>query len=245
LLPYNYESEKMLTLILAESAIETVPQELWKHPAVEGHSKRKGKHPMFTVLDRSYHHAAMKTIKGCEKRGRPDIVHFSLLEALGSPLNKEGLLRIYVHTFNDYVISVAPETRLPKNYNRFIGLMEQLFEFNRVPTNGKPLLVLESRTMPDLISIVKPTYVIAFSRVGKPMTLEGTISKLSNEENLAAIIGGFPSGHFIETNRNLANEIICIDPEMLEAWTVTSRLIYEYERAASLPKKRIKTLIQK
>jgi len=235
----------MLTLILAETAIETVPEELWKHPAVESYSKRRGKHPMFTILDRSYHHAAMKTIKNSERRGRPDIVHLSLLEALGSPLNKEGLLRIYVHAFNDYVISVASETRLPKNYNRFIGLMEQLFEFNCVPPKGKPLLVLERKTMPDLISSVEPTYVIAFSRAGKPMTLEEVVSKFSNEKKPAAIIGGFPSAHFTMTTRDLANEIICIDPEMLEAWTVTSRLIYEYERATSLPKKRVKTIVQK
>ncbi len=62
---------------------------------------------MFNILDRSYHHAAMKDIADSEKRGRPDIAHLCLLEALGSPLNKEGLLRTYVHTYNDYVISVA------------------------------------------------------------------------------------------------------------------------------------------
>ena len=118
----------MLTFILAESALETVPQELWKHPAIENYSEKKGKSPRLIVLDRSYHHAAMEGMKDGEKRGRPDIVHFSLLEALGSPLNREGLLKVYVHTFDDHVISVDPQTRLPKNYNRFIGLMEQLFD---------------------------------------------------------------------------------------------------------------------
>ena len=63
-----------------------------------------------------------------EKRGRPDIVHFTLLEALGSPLNLEGLLKIYVHTYSGYVIDVRPEVRLPRDCNRFSGLMEQLFQ---------------------------------------------------------------------------------------------------------------------
>jgi rRNA small subunit pseudouridine methyltransferase Nep1 len=233
----------MLTLILAESALETVPRELWRHSAVERHSKRRRKPPRFLILDRSYHHVAMKTIEENGKRGRPDIVHFCLLEALGSPLNKESFLRVYVHTFNDHVISVAPETRLPRNYNRFIGLMEQLFESGRVPPEGKPLLILEWRTLPELIGTVKPTHTIAFSRTGKSSTLEKAVSRLKNEENLAAIIGGFPAGHFTETNRNLADEIICIDPNMLEAWTVTSRLVYEYERAVSLPKKRLAVTI--
>jgi len=232
----------MLTLILAESALETVPPELWEHPAVKRHSQIRGKDPKFMILDRSYHHAAMKTIKNSSKRGRPDIVHLSLLEALGSPLSKEGLLKVYVHTSNEHMISVAPETRLPKNYNRFIGLMEHLFEQDRVPPKGKPLLVLERETLAELIKTIEPTYVVAFSRTGKPMTLEEITLRLSNEGNPVAIVGGFPHGHFTETTQNLANEVVCVDPEMLEAWTVTSRLIYEYERATSLIKKRMKTL---
>jgi rRNA small subunit pseudouridine methyltransferase Nep1 len=228
----------MLTVILAESALETVPRELWKHPAVERHSKRRGKPPSFLILDRSYHHAAMKTIEDSMKRGRPDIVHFSLLGALGSPLNKEGLLGVYVHTFNDYVVSVAPEIRLPKNYNRFIGLMEQLFEFGKVPPKGNSLLALERKTLPELISMVEPTYVIAFSGTAKALTLEEAVLRLKKEDNPAAIIGGFPAGHFTETTIRLADKIVCIDPEMLEAYTVTSRLIYEYERTISLSKRR-------
>jgi len=232
----------MLTLILAESALETVPRDLWRHPAAERHSKICGKPPKYLVVDRSYHNAAMKALKDGEKRGRPDIVHFSLLEALGSPLNKEGLLRVYVHTFSDCSISLSPETRLPRNYSRFIGLVEQLFEFGRVPVEGTPLLVLEGRTISDLVGSIRPTYVIAFSRTGKPSTLEEAISRLRNQENLVAIIGGFPAGHFEDATADLADEIICIDREMLEAWTVVSRLVYEYERVVSLPKKRIAEL---
>jgi rRNA small subunit pseudouridine methyltransferase Nep1 len=88
----------------------------------------------------------MKKLEESEKRGRLDIVHFALLEALGSPLNREGLLQTYVHTINDYVITVNPETRLPRNYNRFVGLMEQLFESYRVPPTGQILLKLEGKT---------------------------------------------------------------------------------------------------
>ena len=229
----------MLTLILAESALETVPKELWKHPAVEHHSKRRHKSPRFIILDRSYHHAAMKTIRDNEKRGRPDIVHFCLLEALGSPLNKGGLLKIYVHTINDQVISVSSEIRLPKNYIRFIGLMEQLFQFGKVPKTGNPLLILEHKSLFELISALKPSYLVAFSKTGNPSTLEEVVSRLKGEENPAVSIGGFPLGHFKESTRSLADEVVCVDPDMLEAWTVTSRFIYEFERALSIPKKRL------
>ncbi|MEM1581415.1 MAG: 16S rRNA methyltransferase [Candidatus Bathyarchaeia archaeon] len=233
----------MLTLVLAESALETIPRGLWSNPIIKRFSKRKRKHPKFIILDRSYHHHAMKNMENGMKRGRPDIVHFSLLEALGSPLNKEGLLRIYIHTISDYVISVSPETRLPKNFNRFIGLMEDLFEHRKVPPKGKPLLTLEKKTLPDLISDLEPTFVILFDKAGEAKTFEEITLSLIKQESPLIIIGGFPHGKFSESTLKLADEIACIDPETLEAWTIVSRMIYEYERVLSIPKKRLEKLI--
>jgi rRNA small subunit pseudouridine methyltransferase Nep1 len=181
----------------------------------------------------------MRRLDNNLKRGRPDITHFALLEALGSPLNKEGLLQTYVHTNNDYVIDVNPSTRLPRNYNRFIGLMEQLFQQGKVPSEGQPLLKLEHKTLQQLITETKADYILAFSREGKPKTLQEAVSSLQAKQRPAVIVGGFPHGHFSETTVQLADEIVRVDSEMLEAWTMTSRVIYEYERALSLPKKRI------
>ena len=228
-----------MILILVESALETVPRDLWSHPAIRRHSKRRGKPPGLILLDRSYHHSAMKKLRESEKRGRPDIVHFALLEALGSPLNKERLLQVYVHTNNDYVITVNSEARLPRNYDRFVGLLEQLLELGRVPSKGQTLLELEHKTLSQLLEETETDYVMAFSRKGSPKTLEEAISKLLEKQRPTVIVGGFPHGHFSETTIRLANEVVCVDPEMLETWTLTSRVIYEYERALSLPKKRL------
>lgn len=230
----------MLTLILAESALETIPKNLWRHPAIKRHSKKHRKPPQLIILDRSYHHAAMRTLSDSDKRGRPDIVHFALLEALGSPLNKERLLQVYVHTLNNYVIKVKPETRLPRNYSRFVSLMEQLFKLGKAPPNGKTLLKLESKTLSQLLSEINPTYVVAFSTAGAPHTIEEVTSRLSNEEKPIVIIGGFPHGHFSAITLQSVDELVRIDSEMLEAWTVTSRVIYEYECTISLPMKRLK-----
>jgi len=194
------------------------------------------------LLDRSFHHSAMKSLDQNERRGRPDIVHFALLEALGSPLNKEGLLQTLVHTISDCVIAVNPETRLPRNYDRFVNLIQQLFECGRVPPEQTEaaLLTLEHKTLPQLIRDIKPSYVLAFSRVGKPFTLEAAVSKLAHEKSPVVIVGGFPHGHFSESTMKMVNETVCIDPDMLEAWTVTSRAIYEFERALGFPEKRLK-----
>ena len=184
----------------------------------------------------------MKRLEQNAKRGRPDIVHFALLEALGSPLNKEGLLQVFVHTLDDHVITVNPSARLPRNYNRFVGLLEQLFEFGRVPPKGTALLSLKRQTLTQLLQEVKPPYTVAFSRMGKAQTLEETTSKLSERKKSAVLVGGFPQGHFSKATIKLADEVVCLDHDMLETWTVTSRVIYEYERALSVPEKRLKHL---
>ena len=231
-----------MTLVLAEAALETVPEALWSHPSVRRHSKRQKKPAEHLILDRTLHHLAMKRIGNDLKRARPDITHFALLEALGSPLNKEGLLRVFVHTNQDYVITVNPAIRLPKNYNRFIGLMEQLFEHGKVPHEGETLLKLEKKTLQQLFWDIKPSYVLAFSRQGKPKTVQDAVSALVAMENPAVIVGGFAHGTFTEETARRANEVVCIDSEMLEAWTVTSRLVYEYEKAVLLPVKRLNKL---
>lgn len=230
-----------MTLVLVESALETIPKQLWNHPAVQKNSKQRRKPPSAILLDRSYHHSAMKTLAQAEKRGRPDIVHFAMLEALGSPLNKEKLLQFYVHTLNDYVIRVNPETRLPRNYNRFVSLVEQLFEFGKVPPKSSetPLLALRQQTLTHLMTEIQPSYTLGLSRLGKPATLEASVSRLAAEKKPVVFLGGFPSGHFSEATNKLVNDIVHIDRETLETWTVTSRLIYEFERALSLPEKRL------
>jgi len=228
----------MLNLLLAESALETVPKPLWSHPSVVKRARALSKKPGETLLDRTYHHRAMVRLENGERRGRPDIVHFSLLEALGTPLNREGLLRVYVHTIDDHVISIDPRVRLPRNYDRFVGLIEQLYKEGKVPVRDRPLLKLRRGSLEDMISEIGPSYVMAFTRKGEPKTLESAMKVLSEQENPVAVIGAFPRGHFSGETVKLADLSVSIDPEMLEAWTVTSRAIYEFERLMGLPERR-------
>ena len=230
----------MLTFILAEAALETIPSELRNHPSIKQHAKRFDKPPEHLLLDRSLHHSAMKRLKNNEKRGRPDIIHFSLLEALGSPLNKERLLKVFVHTNKDYVITINPRVRLPRNFNRFIGLIEQLFQLKKVPSDREALLTLEKKTLHELLRELKTGYILAFSKEGKPKTFQDAITKLQSRVNPTVIVGGFPHGHFSEDIIQIANELVCVDSEMLETWTITSRVIYDFERLLSIPTKRLK-----
>ncbi len=232
----------MLTLIIVESSLETVPKEIHDHPQIKKYSKKMNKKPKDILLDKSYHYRAMARLKWKEKRGRPDIVHFILLEALSSVLNFENLLQVYIHNLNDYIITVNPSVRLPRNYNRFTGLMEQLFKTSRIPASGTPLLILEKSKLEGLLHKIAPTKTVAFTRVGKPETPLGIAKKISEYNKPAIMIGGFPTGHFSSATLKLADEKICLDPIGLDAWVVVSRIISAYETVIGLSEKRIKQL---
>lgn len=45
-----------------------------------------------------------------------------------SPLNRAGLLQVYIHTAKNVLIEVNPQTRIPRNFKRFGGLMSECFE---------------------------------------------------------------------------------------------------------------------
>lgn len=228
----------MLHIILAESALETVPIQLCSHPSVVNRANLLRKKPKEMLLDRSYHHHAMLRLPHAEKRGRPDIVHFSLLEALGSPLNKAKQLQIFVHTLNNYIISIDSQIRLPRNYDRFVGLIEQLYREKQVPVNAPPLLELRSGNLNVILSRIQNPYVASLTRTGEKQSLDRIIADISQKSSPVILIGAFPHGHFSDNIVQLADISVSIDPEMLETAIVTSRVIYEYEKHIGLPELR-------
>ncbi len=219
--------------------METIPEEIQSDPRILAYSKRVWKDPRWILLDKSYHYGVMGHLSCKEKRGRPDIVHLTLLEALGSPLNLEGLLQTYIHTINDYVISVSQQTRIPRNYNRFLGLMEQFFQTGRIPPEGEMLMKLQRAPVRRLIKTVGASYVVAFSRTGRPTTASEAAKLLAAQKNPAVLIGGFPKGKFTAETLGVANDCLCIDPSPLDAWVVVSRVLAAYEEAIGLPEKRL------
>lgn len=42
---------------------------------------------------------------------------------LDSPLNRENLLQVFIHTERNVLIKINPQTRIPRTYERFAGLM--------------------------------------------------------------------------------------------------------------------------
>ena len=70
----------------------------------------------------------------CSRVCRPDICHQVLLALLDSPLNKAGLLQVYISTAKGVLIEINPEIRIPRTFRRFCGLMVQLLHKLKIRT---------------------------------------------------------------------------------------------------------------
>ena len=218
----------MLSLILAESALELVPKELQSHNSVLAHSRRVNKKPSEIILDVSWHFAAMKGIKNEIKRGRPDLIHFCLLEACSIPLYFENKIRIYVHTIDDRVIFLGENVRLPKSYHRFVGLIEKLYSTGIIEEGGKKLLEIKKMDFCKLIDKIAPKKIIGLSEKGASSSYEKLAKTISKDSCI--VVGAFSKGHFSDQIVKKINNLVSVDKNPLEAHVIISRVLYEYEK---------------
>ncbi len=219
-----------LNLVLAESALEFVPKELWRSPAVVSDGRRRELEPSGILLDRSFHHSAMLKLKDGEMRGRPDLVHTTLLGITGAPLYLDGGVKVYIHTRDDIVLDIAERTRIPKSYFRFRGLAEKLL----LKRSGGELVEVYAADLKELIrSRISSDLVIGLSVQGGRLSPVELARRIAGADRPTVLIGGFPRGHFSPGTAKIVDELVRIDPRPLEAHVVASRLVYDVEKAVS------------
>jgi len=219
---------KMLSLVIAEASLELVPQELYKHNAITSYCKKTGKRPSEILLDNSWHFGAMKGLKNEIKRGRPDLVHFCLLEACTIPLYFEDEISVYVHTIDDKVITIGEQVRFPKSYHRFAGIIEQLYVTKTIKADDKKLFEIKNMSFAELIEKISPDQVIGLSSEGKKSSYE-SVAKMCTDDS-CLVIGGFPKGEFFESTKKNIDSLYSVDENPLEAHVVVARTLYEYEK---------------
>lgn len=218
----------MLSLILAESSLEMIPESLQTHPSVVSHANKLSKKPSELLLDNSWHYGAMKGIKNELKRGRPDLVHFSILESTTIPLFSENKLKLYVHTIDDKVIYFGENVHIPKSYHRFSGLIERLYVDKTILFDNSPLLEIKEKSFSELVDEIKPSSVIGLSSKGKPSSFENLALDVSDDS--CFVIGGFQKGHFSDSVQNKIDQLFSVGSYSFEAHVVIARLLYEYEK---------------
>ncbi|MGB1878796.1 MAG: ribosome biogenesis protein, partial [Nitrosopumilus sp.] len=192
------------------------------------HAKKLGKHPSEILLDNSWHFAAMKGIKNEIKRGRPDLVHFSILEATTIPLYYQNKLNLFVHTIDNKVIHFGKNVHIPKSYHRFQGVIEKLFQEKKVLSKNELLLEIKDQTFSELIHEINPSNVIGFSTSGQSSSYQKIASEIP--DNSCIVIGGFQKGHFSDSTQSEITNLYSIGNDSFEGHVIVSRILYEYEK---------------
>lgn len=182
------------TLILLDSSLERVPNSIYSHESIARDAKRRGKAPRKTILDDSIHYPAISTLEDSKKKGRPDIAHFCLLSALDSPISAD--MDVYVHTLEDKIIWINSETRLPRNFNRFKGLIESLLEKQVIMGGEKKLMEVLDIELDKLLSSIRGSKIVM--REKAKHSEDYIRDKVRNGENITLCIGAFPHGDYGE-----------------------------------------------
>ncbi len=218
-----------LTVILAECGLELIPSDIRNHPAIQKNLK-KDSYPS-KLLDNAIHHSAMVRLKDVEKRGRPDITHACLLNALGSIVNKSGNLKIYLHTFEDKIFEINSDLKIARNYNRFKGLMAKLLIEDEIKIDNLQLISEFKGSLNELVNSIDKKEVIIFSSKGE--LAENPLLLFDNElaKDYIVIVGCFQKGFFADEILELSNRLVSISDYSLDAWVALSRVITLYEIA--------------
>ena len=218
-----------IALVLAESALELIPSELKNDQAVASDARRRGADASRILLDRSFHHRAMLKLKDGPKRGRPDLVHVTLLSITGTPLYMDGAVKVFVHTCRNEVLELQERTRIPKSYFRFRGLVEQAL--TEKPKVG--LVRFREASFERLMKEIGSDSVVGLSTQGRMVGMEELSAMVGAAKKPCVVIGGFAEGHFSPKTLEALDELLRIHDRSLEAHVVAARVIYEVEKHAT------------
>jgi len=221
-----------ITILLAEAAIEPFPNELLKNIKAKKYLAKVGKSPDEIILDVSEHGFLMKNLKKKYKRGRSDIVHLALLACHGSIIAKRKKLNVVIHTYNDVLIYINSETRIPRALERFKGLFSQLFKFKTIPPKKEnPLIYSLEGTLEHFIkeNREKHDIIVEFSVKGERMSLPEIAEELAKRKKPLLIFGAFQKGQIETLPESLIDKKIAIFEEGLDLFTAISHILAAIE----------------
>ncbi len=223
------------TIILFESALELIPEHLRSHPLIKKEWKKGVKEKNKGILlDGAIHRPLFELLEDKNKRGRPDIIHQTLLNVVYSSLFATSKLKVIVHTRNNLTIEIPNDWRIPVNYNRFCGLFSQLLLNNRVPLDGMPILETQKNSLGKLLDSLTPTQVYLCELQTTNNSLPQIHSSIRNPKDSIFLIGGFQEGQpSAETYKTLHSfdsiKVLSLYPDIKPTWIIAGKLVFLLE----------------
>jgi len=185
-------AEKRLIVILEDAHLETC---------------KAGKE--FSLLNIDEHRGILSKSGRDFSTARPDITHQCLLMLFDSPLNRAGLLQVYIRTSNNVLIEINPATRIPRTFKRFAGLMVQLlhkYSITAAESSVKLLKVIKN-PITDHLPVGCKKILMSYSADSAPVKPSTLVPE--EEEPIVIVVGAIAKGSiktdYTEQNLSISN----------------------------------------
>ncbi|KAK0186458.1 Alpha/beta knot methyltransferase [Armillaria mellea] len=186
-------SQRRLFVVLEQACLEAY--------RISSGSSKGGKHGKggegdvkYTLLNCDDHQGILAKTGRDVADARPDITHQCLLTLLDSPLNKAGLLQVYIHTAKGVLIEVNPHVRIPRTFKRFSGLMVQLLHKLFIRGVNGPEKLLKVIKNPVVDHFPPNTIKLTLSGDAKTQRLSQYLPTLPQTHNIAVFVGAMARG---------------------------------------------------
>ncbi|XP_063905285.1 ribosomal RNA small subunit methyltransferase NEP1 [Zophobas morio] len=180
----------------------------------------------FELLNCDDHAHILKNSGRVQSSCRPDITHQCLLMLFDSPLNRAGLLQVYIHTENNVLIELNPQTRIPRTFKRFAGLMVQLLHKYAIRAENGPKLLKVIKN-PIVNHLPVGIRKLAMSFAAKQVTeCEEVVPK--DEDPIAVVVGAMARG---SVNVDYTEDTLSISNYPLSAALTCTKLCSAFEKA--------------
>ncbi|EGF83744.1 hypothetical protein BATDEDRAFT_84466 [Batrachochytrium dendrobatidis JAM81] len=201
---------KRLIVVLEQAQLETV-------------KLGKDKESHYALLNVDDHHHLLKKHGRDLSESRPDITHQCLLALLDSPLNKAGMLQVYIHTAKNTLIEISPHVRIPRTFKRFCGLMVQLLHKLSIRSMDGSDRLLKVIKNPITDHLPPNCRKITMSTDVPAVRLSSYLPSVPQDQNLVFFIGAMAHG---EDNwvDDIADDKISISDYPLSAAATCSKL---------------------
>ena len=157
---------------------------------------------------------------------RPDVLHQCLLNLFESPLNKAGLLQVFIRTKENVLIEISPKTKIPRTIKRYCGLMGQLLQKYRIRALNSSEVLLKVIKNPITQYIPFGCPIISTSEKSKTVKLDDYINNLKSN-NVAFVVGAISKG---DVNIDYMTDTISISSFPLTAGIVCSKICTVFEK---------------
>ena len=178
------------------------------------------------IINSDDHMNLIKKMNKSYEDYRPDVLHQCLLNLFESPLNKSGMLQVYIRTKENVLIEISPKTKIPRTIKRFCGLMSQLLKNYRIRALNSSEVLLKIIKNPVTQYIPFGCPIISTNEKAKLVKLDEYVDTLKNN-NVAFVIGAISKG---DVNVDYTNETVSISSFPLTAGVVCSKICTAFEK---------------